>query len=106
MQVQRAQRVGWRLMAAARERGEDLRSVEGVKLEPPVERLPPWSKLAIAQGAYYVAMGAWPVVHLRSFAEVTGPKPEGWLAKAVGACWVNVGLHLMQAGLRRGRARR
>jgi hypothetical protein len=106
MQAQRAQRPGWRLIAAARERGEELRSVEGIELEPPVERLQPWSKLAIAQGTYLVLSGAWPLVHLRSFEKVTGPKPEGWLTKGVGACWANVGLHLIQAGRRRGRARR
>ena len=106
MQAQHAQRPGWRLVAAARERGEELRSVAGANIEPPVERLPLWSKLAIAQGAYCVATGAWPLLHLRSFAKVTGPKPEGWLTKSVGACLVNVGLHFLQAGLRRGRARR
>jgi len=85
---------------------EELRSRAGAKLEPPVERLQPWSLLAIAHGACFAALGAWPLVHLRSFEKVTGPKLEGWLTKGVGACWLNVGLHLMQAGLRGGRARR
>ena len=93
-------------MSDESEGAEELRPRGGAKLEPPVERLQPWSVLAIGQGAFFAALGAWPLVHLRSFAKVTGPKPEGWLAKAVGASWVNVGLHLMQAGLRGGRARR
>jgi hypothetical protein len=93
-------------MAAARERGEELRLPEGTPLEPAVDRLQPWSKLAIAHGAYFVLSGAWPLVHLRSFESVTGTKLEGWLAKGVGACWVNVGVHLIRAGLQRGRARR
>ena len=74
--------------------------------EPPVERLQPWSIVALAQGAYYALVGTWPLVHRRSFEKVTGPKLEEWLSKGVGACWLNVGLHLMQAGLRGGRPRR
>ena len=73
---------------------------------PAVERLQPWSKLALAHGAYLVFMGAWPLLHLRSFAKVTGPKPEGWLAKANGACLANVGIDLIQAALGGGRVRR
>ena len=75
-------------------------------LDPATERLQPWSKLALAHGAYLVFIGAWPLLHLRSFAKVTGPKPEGWLAKAVGASIANVGIELMQAALRGGRVRR
>ena len=85
---------------------EELRSRAGARLEPPVERLQAWSLLAIAHGACFTALGVWPLVHLRSFEKVTGPKLEGWLTKGVGACWLNVVLHLMQAGLRGGRARR
>jgi hypothetical protein len=53
-------------------------------------------KLALAQGAAYVAMGLWPVLNLRSFAKVTGPKPEGWLVKAVGLLLVSVGTSLIR----------
>ena len=54
----------------------------------------PYLAVAAAQSAYYLIIGLWPLVHLRSFAAVTGPKPEGYLVKAVGACLVNVGLTL------------
>jgi hypothetical protein len=74
--------------------------------DPAVERLQPWSKLALAHGAYLVFIGGWPLLHLPSFAKVTGPKPEGWLAKAVGACLANVGIDLIQAAVRGGRVRR
>jgi hypothetical protein len=74
--------------------------------DPATERLQPWSKLALAHGGYLVFIGAWPLVHLRSFAKVTGPKPEGWLAKGVGACLANVGIQLIQAAVRGGRVRR
>jgi hypothetical protein len=74
--------------------------------EPASERLQPWSKLALAHGGYLVLAGAWPLLHSRSFAKMTGPKPEGWLSKVVGACLANVGLQLIQAALRGGRVRR
>jgi hypothetical protein len=47
--------------------------------------LPLASKLALAQGLFFAATGAWPIANLRSFEAVTGPKPEGWLVKTVGA---------------------
>jgi len=89
-----------------RARGDRLESREEPDLEPPVERLQPWSLVALAQGAYYVLLGAWPLVHRRSFAKATGPEAERWLTKGVGACWLHVGIHLICAGLRRGRPRR
>lgn len=60
---------------------------------------------AIAQGATYVASGLWPVVHLRSFAAVTGPKPEGWLVKTVGLLLASIGATLV-AGARAPGAQR
>jgi len=59
------------------------------------------SGLAVAQGVFYVGTGVWPLVHLRSFEAVTGPKPEGWLVKTVGALIAVVGGALLLAGLRR-----
>jgi len=59
------------------------------------------SGLAVAQGVFYVGTGVWPIVHLRSFEAVTGPKPEGWLVKTVGALITVVGGALLVAGLRR-----
>jgi hypothetical protein len=53
--------------------------------------------VAAAQGAYYVATGLWPIVHLRSFEAVTGPKPEGWLVKMVGALAACIGGALFAA---------
>jgi hypothetical protein len=59
------------------------------------------SGLSITQGAFFVATGLWPIVHLRSFEAVTGPKREGWLVKTVGALIAVVGGTLLAAGLRR-----
>jgi len=50
------------------------------------------NRLALAHGAYFLATGAWPLVHLRSFEKVTGPKPsQRWLVKTVGALALAVG---------------
>lgn len=35
------------------------------------------------QGWFYVATGLWPVLHLKSFEYVTGPKTDKWLVKTV-----------------------
>src|SRR5262249_40162857 len=84
-------------------RRDRLLTREEMDLEPPVERLQPWSLLALAQGTYYVAAGALPLVHPRWFAKAGAPK---LLTKALGACCVNVGAHLIRAALRGGRPRR
>ncbi|HYG67969.1 MAG TPA: hypothetical protein VD838_09930 [Anaeromyxobacteraceae bacterium] len=57
--------------------------------------------VAIGQGTYWAATGMWPIVHLRSFEAVTGPKSEGWLVKTVGGLITAVGATLVVAGLRR-----
>lgn len=71
----------------------------------PIEELeraePLASRLAVAQGVFDVVTGVWPIVHLRSFEAVTGPKREGWLVKTVGALITVVGGALLTAGLRR-----
>jgi hypothetical protein len=58
--------------------------------------------LAIVQSAYFVITGVWPIVHLRSFYAVTGPKVDHWLVKTVGVLVTVVGIALGIAALRRG----
>jgi hypothetical protein len=53
--------------------------------------------LAGAQGAFYVASGLWPVVHMRSFEAVTGPKVDRWLVRTVGGLLGVVGAALWSA---------
>lgn len=61
-----------------------------------------WStRLAWAQGAFYGASGLWPVVDLRSFYAVTGPKTDGWLVQTVGLLLAVFGVVLMRAAWRR-----
>ncbi|WII71478.1 hypothetical protein QJS83_13495 [Bdellovibrio sp. 22V] len=40
--------------------------------------------LLLTQGMYYLLTGVWPLVHMRSFEKVTGPKTDHWLVKTVG----------------------
>src|SRR2546423_890044 len=66
---------------------------------PPVPR-PPAARVAMLHGGYLLAAGLWPLVDLRSFKKVTGPKLESWLTKGVGACLANIGAALGAAGAR------
>ena len=66
------------------------------------ETMDGWTRaLALGQGAYYLGTGLWPLLHLRSFEAVTGPKPEGWLVKTVGALISVVGATALLAAVRR-----
>ena len=58
------------------------------------------TRLALAQGAYFVVTGLWPILHLSSFYAVTGPKREGWLVKTVGAVIAVIGSTLLLAAFR------
>lgn len=42
--------------------------------------------LAIIHAAYFVLTGLWPILNIRSFLRVTGPKSDLWLVKTWG-CW-------------------
>ena len=67
---------------------------------PALVRRPPAARVALLHGAYLARSGAWPLVHLKSFKRVTGPKPEGWLTRGVGACLLDIGVALAAAGAR------
>lgn len=45
----------------------------------------------LAQGAYFIATGIWPILHRKSFEAVTGPKVDRWLVKTFGALVGSVG---------------
>ena len=57
--------------------------------------------LALGQGLYYLATGVWPLVHMRSFEAITGPKTDRWLVKTVGVLVTSIGAALLGAGWRR-----
>jgi hypothetical protein len=56
------------------------------------------STLALVQGAYFLATGVWPLVHMRSFEAVTGRKVDKWLVRTVGVLVSTIGATLMTAG--------
>lgn len=49
----------------------------------------------IAQGAYYLGTGVWPLVSPRSFQGITGPKMDTWLVNSVGVLLVAIGASLL-----------
>ena len=64
------------------------------------------------QGLYYFATGLWPLVDIRSFQQVTGPKTDHlvtgleadhWLVMTVGVLIMAVGFALLVAAVRRSR---
>ena len=61
-------------------------------------------RAALAQGLFYVATGLWPVLHLRSFEAVTGPKRDRWLVRTTGALIAAIGGSLLVAARDRSRA--
>jgi hypothetical protein len=58
-------------------------------------------QLAIAHGAFDVVTGAWPLLSLKTFEAITGPKPEGWLVKTTGTLIAGIGSVLALAGIRK-----
>lgn len=51
----------------------------------------------LIQGLYYLFTGIWPLIHIRSFMYVTGPKTDIWLVKMVGLLSVSIGIALISA---------
>ena len=54
-------------------------------------------RLLLAQAAYFVATGVWPLISPRSFQAVTGPKDEMWLVKTFGLLVAAVGVGIGSA---------
>lgn len=57
--------------------------------------------LAIVQAVYYAITGIWPIVHIHSFMEVTGPKVDLWLVKLIGGLTVSISVVVFFTGIRR-----
>lgn len=53
------------------------------------------------QGLFYLVTGIWPLVHIRSFVWVTGPKTDLWLVKTAGVLITVAGMVLSLAAFRR-----
>lgn len=57
--------------------------------------------LLAGQGVYYLVTGVWPLVSLRTFEMVTGPKTDDWLVHTVGVLAVVIGATLLVGARRR-----
>lgn len=58
----------------------------------------PSSALASAHGWFNVLGGAWPLVHMRSFEAVLGPKADRWLVRTVAGLMIVNGWVQIRAG--------
>jgi hypothetical protein len=56
--------------------------------------------VCLIQAAYFLLTGIWPLVHIRSFMKVTGPKQDIWLVKTVGILVTVIGATLAVAARR------
>ena len=55
------------------------------------------TSLSRAHGLFNVVTGLWPVVHMRSFEAVSGPKVDRWLVQTVGGLMAANGLVQLSA---------
>ncbi|MET9958280.1 hypothetical protein ABZ128_04210 [Streptomyces sp. NPDC006326] len=53
--------------------------------------------IARAQGLFNLAGGLWPLVSLRTFERIYGPKTDGWLQKTSGALLASAGITMLLA---------
>src|SRR3712207_1603159 len=56
-------------------------------------------QVAIGQGLFYLITGVWPLVHMRSFEAITGPKTDRWLVQTAGLLISVIGAVLLRAGI-------
>ena len=49
------------------------------------------SRILQIQGVYYLLTGVWPLLSIRSFQAITGPKTDLWLVRTVGALVAVIG---------------
>ncbi len=59
----------------------------------------------LSQGIFYLVTGLWPIVHLRSFEKVTGPKVDKWLVRTFGGLVAAVGTTLLVGAFEERRSR-
>lgn len=53
--------------------------------------------VAMVQGIYFFVTGIWPLLSMKTFLKVTGPKTELWLVKTVGMILAVIGAVLVLA---------
>ena len=57
--------------------------------------------LAFGHGLFYLITGPWPLVSMRSFEAISGPKTDKWLVKTVGLLLTVIGAALLGASRRK-----
>lgn len=53
--------------------------------------------VALVQGIYFLITGIWPILSMRTFLLITGPKTDLWLVKTVGLILATIGAVLVYA---------
>ncbi len=53
--------------------------------------------VALVQGIYFLVTGIWPLISMRTFLTITGPKTDLWLVKTVGLVLAVIGAVLISA---------
>jgi predicted outer membrane lipoprotein len=71
-------------------------------IEPQLaERRDHWRRwIVIAQGAYYMLSGLWPLVHFSSFAQIVALRINPFQAQSFGALLIVIGASLLEASRR------
>jgi hypothetical protein len=62
------------------------------------------ARAILGQALYYIATGLWPLLSIRTFEAVLGPKTDDWLVYMVGLLAIAIGVALL-SGTRRSMAR-
>ena len=53
--------------------------------------------VALVQGIYFFVTGVWPLISMKTFLKITGPKTDLWLVKTVGVILAVIGTVLIVA---------
>jgi hypothetical protein len=53
--------------------------------------------VALVQGIYFLVTGIWPIISMKTFLLITGPKSDLWLVKTVGLILAVIGAVLLYA---------
>jgi hypothetical protein len=56
--------------------------------------------VAIGHGIFCIITGLWPILSIRTFEKVTGPKTDKWLVKTVGSLIAVSGSIILRSGLK------
>lgn len=60
------------------------------------------NRILFAHGLFWLVTGLWPIIDIKSFMWVTGPKTDIWLVKTVSALIVSVAVTLLLGAKSRG----